>query len=104
MAFYKQVVNDFVPVAGSTISIPPFDDNLCCVFVSPQTAIIGTVNIQLPAGCMHGQAVRIFFSKAISILNITALSGTLVGALTSALLGSSVVYAYNASTNEWWKG
>ncbi len=105
MAYTKPVVADYSPGVGGTVTIPPFDDAVLAVFVNPATPIVGTVNIVLPGNSMHGQVIRVFFTNAISILNITApATGGIIGSLTSAVLGASAVFAYNVNLDKWIKG
>lgn len=103
MALYKQVAMTDTPSSGGTVNIPAFDSAVMAVFIDPP-GLLAVLNVTLPLGCQHGQALRIFFSKTITILTITAPGSSIIGSITTIAAGASVVYAYNQTNNEWWKG
>lgn len=103
MADYKMAANTFAPASGGTITIPAWDGTVYCCFVN-NLGLLAVLNIQLPAGAMDGQAVRIFFNSAITLINMTTLAGTIRGALASALGAQSAVFAWNEATQAWWRG
>ena len=103
MADYKRASATFVPSSGGTVNIPPFDGTVFCCFVD-NPGLLASLNISLPAGAMDGQAVRIFFNGAVTLTNVTSVVGLVRGLLGGVLGGQSAVYAWNASTNSWWKG
>jgi len=104
MPYYNSVSSYYTPTSGGTINLPAFDHEILCAFVD-NTTTLTSLNIVFPPSAVDGQAIRVFFKNAITVLNLTVGVGTILGAVT-ALLGtpSSIAYAYCATTNSWWKG
>ncbi len=103
MPYTKKVTNYYQPASGGTVAIPSFDGDVLAVFIDPAT-ILPILNIQFPDSPADGQIIRIFSSKVLTLVNMTApTTGGILGAITSMLLNGSAAYAYCASTNTWWK-
>lgn len=90
-----------VPSTGGTVTVPSFDGTVFTQFVNP-VGLLATLNIVLPAA-IDGQIVRVVSSQTLTLVGLSSVVGSILGAVTTLLGNSSFSYIWSDDASKWFK-
>lgn len=84
------------PTTGSTVNVGT--TGYTTLFINPAGSILA-LTVNLPSGPTDGDTVEVHSSQAITTLTMG--NGTIIGALTAAVIGTFAKYRYYSDTTSW---
>ena len=90
-----------VPTTGQTVSIAQTNASVISFIVDPVGTLLA-LSVALPAGAFDGQRIVVASTQAITGLTLTT-TGTLLGALTAAVVNGFASYVWNAAQTTWYR-
>lgn len=100
MTYLRPKKEYFTPATGGTVTLVNASTDIRAIIAPAGT--LATLTIQMPPNPFDAQVVSICSSQAVTILTMTASIG-LLGALTSFVANSFASYAYDSTSNAWYR-